>query len=87
MAEKAVCIRIYSVTFENDIYELTAEYMCGDGQGGGAGPFTVAATASVFNPVLGGTWKQRLQAAIIDKAEEDANVEVDEVLFPDLSIL
>lgn len=89
MAEKALVAKIYAVAREESpstLFTLTAEVGVTNGAGAGQVVIYVEATATTFNPVLP-NWKTRLQTAIIDEALAQLDVEVDEVLFPDLSIL
>ena len=88
MPEKAIVTKVRSPSFDGTNYTIVAEWHCTDGQGGTtpSQPQAIEVSATSFNP-LAPTWKQRLQAAIIDVADSEMSITVDDVLFPDLSVV
>ena len=86
MAEKALCIKMYNVTFDNNEYELTAEATATDGEGGSRNNFTVSVHSTTFQPISP-TWKELVGAAILSHVETQwPDQAADQVLFQDGSV-
>jgi hypothetical protein len=86
MSEKAVVTRVYAPSFNAGTYTLVVEFQCTDGIGGSTTPTQIDVTSSYFNPILP-NWRSRIKDAIAAYALSYFNIVVDDVLFPDMTIL
>lgn len=86
MATQACVTRVTAFTKAGGTYSLTVEMITNIDSNGLSYTNTATATSTNINP-LTPNWKARVRTAVIDRAWELYALEVDQVLFPDFSLL
>lgn len=82
----ALIASMYSLTETEGVFEITGTAKITMG-GAGDQEVTWSATADSINPVVGGTWRDRIVAGVVTAAEVVTEAAIANVIFPDLVVV